>query len=854
MTDYINYFLNSKNSRLTKGHIKSNLLFDKILKHDHSTAYACYFDLDEAYLKYEWDTHKVDQDNQKVYEYVLNGQKPKTAGATCNGKTFTKYEGTARPALDLVSFDFDCEDDPEASLEDVKDFIDFLGIKNLILFYSGSKGFHLLVPFGYFNLTANEHLPNQLKDLAKHLAPKFPTLDTSIYNYNRKFRVPFSQHEKTGRYKNAVDISDIDQVLFDDILEACESPRPFNFVDQIDFNVEPLEVLSKAIEMSSRANYEIEKERAGTIDKPSPFEKYDNKLCIRKLLESRCDDVGRNNAALRIVNDYYRTGKTREACEKDLIIWANNNALPWNELSTIISNIYDRAANYNFGCQDEIKALYCSAKCSIWKRLDPDKRPITVDMPLNSLSDAQGKKQPAEFEVVERVLLDVFGCSFDERYKKFEGGTICKQGKDLFVFKENFWQHLTPDQIDLIRIKFNAIYDNILTNRRIENIFKMFMMYVPSKPKDIDMFVPKSNAANFKNGTLVIKTDLAGKYSFDFREHRKEDYLTFKINYDYDPTFQEKNQLFEDWLLNCVDDDQEQFDLVQEIFGASLAPHFPHLCFFIGTAGTGKSTCIKVLLRMHSNDQINFSRVSPHDFNDYNMTSMAGKLLNVVMDIATDKAIRDDVVKQIEDREPVRIKRKFLDDLYAPLPALHVFGGNKMPPTHDGYSGAMGRRTSILNFNKAFTGKKNRNIANVLFDESAQGVVNFAIQGLMRLAIDNQGFFSGSKVSKDKVNKWSHEEDIIELFLTDLESEGFEVLSERVRLVKDENKKINRSRSWEIFNAWQDEGLPRNKQLGRNEFYKLLEVKGHCVKKYDGIFKVFGLGELTGKDLGEALI
>ena len=401
MTNYSNYFLTAKNSRLTQGHIKADDLYDKILNHDGSTAYCCYFDLDENLLKLEWDTGKVDRDGKKIYSYHLSGQNPNRPDWKCNGKTFTQYEGIARPALNCISFDFDAED-PQEALEDVRKFCEWLAIDDIAVFFSGSKGFHIMVPFGYFPLEPSEHLPNQLKDLAKHLKEFYPTLDDSIYNYNRKFRVPFSQHE-SGLYKVLVDVDfSMKEIIIESSRENID-----DFWNRFAPYNEPLQILIDAIEASKRKSYEIQKERAGNLEKPSPFESFDNKLCIKKMLESRCDDVGRNNACLRIVNDFFRTGRTQTACETEVFKWSQENELAMSEVSTIIANIYERGGNYNFGCQDECKSIYCSAKCSIWKKLDPDKRPMTVDMPQSAVANTNGMKN--EFAGVTWLMQNIFG-------------------------------------------------------------------------------------------------------------------------------------------------------------------------------------------------------------------------------------------------------------------------------------------------------------------------------------------------------------------------------------------------------------------------------------------------------------
>jgi len=449
--NYFNYFLTSKNSKLTNGHLKASDLNKKILNHDGNTAYSCYFDLDFSKLKLEWDTGKSDKEGKKIYEYTLDDQRPSNEEFTCNGKTFTKYEGIAKPALDCISFDFDAEDNPQESMYDVKRFVEWIGVEDLAVFFSGSKGFHVMIPFNYFPLTPNEHLPNQLKDLAKYLKEFYPTLDDSIYNYNRKFRVPFTKHEKSGLYKILVPLNLLndEDINIEDIKQAAGeldlSEIKKDFIKEMNPTLEreTLQVFKDAIEASARKSYQIEKERAGTIDKPSPFEKFDGKLCIKKMLESTCDDVGRNNAAMRIVNDYYRTGKPQDKCEQDLMEWASKNGLPISELTTIINNIYERGANYNFGCQDEAKSIYCSGQCPIWIRLDPEKRPIVIDPPKNASTEGA-----SDFAASKWLMEKIFHCTFDEKTNGFKDGMIVKQdAKNLFYYKDDHWQFLDESKI-----------------------------------------------------------------------------------------------------------------------------------------------------------------------------------------------------------------------------------------------------------------------------------------------------------------------------------------------------------------------------------------------------------------------
>lgn len=845
MTSFVNYFLNSKFSRLTQGHIKSEELYPRILNHDGKTAYCCYFDLDENLLKMEWDTGKVDNDNKKIYKYALRGQKV-NATYSCNGPTFTDYEGMCRPALNLISFDFDSED-LNKSLSDVRRFVEWLDIEDVIIFFSGSKGFHVLVHFDYFAINATEHLPNQLKDLAKYLADFYPTLDTSIYNYNRKFRVPFTRHEKTDLYKIIISKEVLLNNDMDFIKNLARHRDTKDFMKEIIAPVENrkyLQVLTDALDESKRKSYVIEKDRAGTYEKSSPFEKFDNKLCIKKMLDSTCNDIGRNNAAIRIVNDYYRTGKPQATCEKDLAVWAANCGLPLKEVTSIITNIYERGQNYNYGCQDPEKAAYCSAKCSIWKKLDPGKRPMTVDQP----NDQASGKMKTEFHGVTWLMENIFNSPYSEEKGVFESGLIVKQdASHLFYYKDNHWQYLDESKIHILKTKLNAHYYNKLSARKMDAVFKMFVLYVPEVPEGVDLFAPKNDMANFLDGTLHLKRNDLGEFELDFREHNKLDFCTtmIELNYsDYIKNKLQRNNKFEDWLFEFLEEEKEHFYLVQELFGASLMPKFPQFFVLIGKSGTGKSTTIKVLKQLHKNEK-NICGVSPDKFHGFHMSSMVGKLINIVSDIKTNCRIDDDIVKQVDDQEVVRIEIKKKEDIYTKLPALHIFGANKMPMTSEGYSGAMKRRFSIINFNKVYQGKKNTEIAKDMFESDPVGILAFALRGLERLVLKNNGEYTKGEKSQDNVDVWTKKNDVLWQFLNEVVEDAIDLGGTLHQFKIADDLSVSRAILWKCFKKWQEDAIEQRNQIAQMSFLNMLNDAGFTAKRTNKGHFVFGIGELS---------
>lgn len=833
MTDFVNYIVPSKKSKLTQGHIKAEDLHDLILKHNGSEAYCCYFDLDKSSIKNEIDTGEYDDEGGKIYRYDFDNNYP---------KTFAKFEGLAKASLNYISFDFD-SDDINESFDDVKDLIDYFDFKYYRLFFSGGKGFHLMLPTNYFPFEkVSESLPNQIKNLVKYLKETYKTIDDSIYNYNRKFRLPFSKHDKTGLYKNLISV----EMEVDEILEYCKKREPQEIENN--FSVEVNQDICEIVDQCKRFSYEVEKDKGGSLDKPSPFEKFDGKLCIQKMVESRCDDIGRNNACLRIVNDFYRTQKPQNECEKVVGLWASNNGLPLSEVSGIINNIYNGNANYNFGCQDDCKSSYCSAKCPIWKKLDPDKRPVTVDMPVSSETSTSLRN---EFSGVTWLMRNIFGCDYDEDKGIFTDGVIVKQdATHLFYYKDKHWQYLDEAKVHVLKTKLNQQYDNKLSTRKLDAVFKMFILYVPEVPEEVNLFAPRNDMANFLDGTLHLERNKFGEFELVFKDHNKHDFCPtmIELNYkDYVLNPDVKNSMFEDWLFEYLGEDQESFNLIQEMFGASLLPKFAQFFVLIGKSGTGKSTTIKVLKQLHKNDK-NICGVSPDKFHGFHMASMIGKLINIVNDIKTNCRIDDDIVKQVDDQDEVRIEIKGKADVYTKLPALHIFGANKMPSTSEGYSGAMKRRFSIINFDKQYEGKQNHEIAKDMFNDSPIGILAFALRGLERLICKNNGEYTKTTKSQVNVDKWSKKSDIVWSFINSVIEEPLEVDGELMPIKLDEEGKISRSKIWKMFYCWQQTFLDTKNQIGKMNFLNMLNDAGFESKKTNKFYVICGISEEVGED------
>lgn len=446
-------------------------------------------------------------------------------------------------------------------------------------------------------------------------------------------------------------------------------------------------------------------------------------------------------------------------------------------------------------------------------------------------------KQGKPIKMPERLVV--------ERVFEHFRGNMCKQGKDLFVYIGTHWRLVTDGEADIIMTRhIQNAYLGQATGKDLLNAFNYFVRMLPEAPRD--MFIPASWCVNFKNGTLYIN-----EKELKFGPHRKEDYLVNCIPYDYDPECLEENGEFNSMLERIFegDSDKEEKKLaLQEMFGSCLLPAFPHLFMLHGRSGSGKSTIIQLAIKMMSPE--NVCSVEPCDFKNFGMETMAGKLINIDADITISEPIRDAVVKKVVDRMPIRLQRKGKRDLYVPLPPVHIFGGNGIPPTLEGVSRAHDRRWTFIEFNRVFaTVQHDFDFVGNVWGAGSQGVLNFAVKGLKRL-MGARGKFTQPASGKEVLEEWQLENDAVGSFLKSIK-DG-EVYSSNQVMKVGEGVQIERPKLYEEFRSWCDAAGVR-KHVSRTAFFKQLSGCNTFltprVKVVNGVRYLEGIGWVDRSDM-----
>lgn len=801
--NWTNYVVHSKFSPNTEGHLPACDLKEAILGSDGRESYHNMFDLEPR-------------------------------------QDFKDYKGKAKPALGLLLFDFDGED----ALTQVRGFVELLGASDIYVWFSGSKGFHVGVPEEYLGLSHDESLPKKLAYLARELKKKFSCLDSAIYNPNRKFRVPGSRHDKTGLYKILV--------------------HPQNSLDEI----RRLAIL--------RGNFWREKEdiqRAPLMSLVS---------IMREYKERGAGTV--ENKVIKFRGKYtYDTEAIEAGCEFLKASKANPGSMSepeWYAMLGIVGHLEDghkKAHEYSEGHPD-YQADVTDAKLEQALASSPPRTCESVDQlwgkcktcpfygKVGSPISIERYQEPG----IKDLFLEPIGrvprrmgedgkvkaVSQDDAKKHFLnyfGENLLKSDSDLFFYTGTHWRQFELGDHHALRAEIAKSCGGT-TSSFDEAVYKKILWAAASPPRNVDIFNSHPFAANFLNGTLHLVRQKDATYELEFKKHWRGDYLINVLPYEYKEGDTTRNVEFLSMLERVFEGDvdkDQKIRAVKQMYGACLVQAFPHLFMLYGPPGTGKSTIIKLAMRLVHRD--NLCNVVPSKFSGFNMTTMAGKLLNFDTDIPFHQPIQDDIVKKIVDRVPMRIERKKRDDIYAPLPAIHIFGGNTIPQALDGASKAHDRRWTFIEFNKVVgKGQYDKEFDQWVYEKSPQGLLNFAIEGLVDL-IGARGHFSVPDSGREKMRTWQNESDPVALFLEDIEKGqmvDYEDGHPRdvSRLILDKEGQMMRSKVWDIYVGWVQSSFGRSVTLSKHRVFERLRVRGFMDKRTKTGWQFHGMRVVPRED------
>ena len=101
------------------------------------------------------------------------------------------------------------------------------GDDDLLIFFSGSKGFHIGLPTCLWSPEPSDVFHKTARRFAEHVAKQAQvTIDTGVYDRVRAFRAPNSKHPKTGLHKRWFSYDELLELALDRIVDLSREPAP----------------------------------------------------------------------------------------------------------------------------------------------------------------------------------------------------------------------------------------------------------------------------------------------------------------------------------------------------------------------------------------------------------------------------------------------------------------------------------------------------------------------------------------------------------------------------------------------------------------------------------------------------
>lgn len=219
------------------------------------------------------------------------------------------------------------------------------------IYFSGNKGFHVLIPPEVFGITNDVDLNIKYKKLVKLIAKEYnlTRLDNKIYDRKRLFRLPNSINSKSGLRKIKINL---DFLMDNDFISILELAKDHNkeIIVEINKEIKTIQKAKKAFEYLfspiKHINYHVNKTNNVINDK-------ELLPCITNILNTSIGEGKRNNTAIVLASGLIQTGRDENSIIDMLTKWNQNNNPPIPDrelLSTFVSAKQMYLNNKHYGC------------------------------------------------------------------------------------------------------------------------------------------------------------------------------------------------------------------------------------------------------------------------------------------------------------------------------------------------------------------------------------------------------------------------------------------------------------------------------------------------------------------------
>lgn len=243
----------------------------------------------------------------------------------------------------------------------------------LQIYFSGAKGFHLLLDTRLFGRVAPaKSLPVIFDSVRRHLAQELPeplrsTVDLTIKDRVRLLRLPNTVHEKSKLYKMILSPTELANLRPQQIRDLARQPRPLTLTDATGLvSHVAVKVSNSGAQLFGRVRRQsaqlTRKPFVYLFHRPADLSRIDFRCAaLQKIWQNRVESGYRNNCAIRLASEFRLLGLTRDETEAKLVDWNDRNGIELSpqELRNVAYSGYQHRFPYRYSCRDAILRRFC---------------------------------------------------------------------------------------------------------------------------------------------------------------------------------------------------------------------------------------------------------------------------------------------------------------------------------------------------------------------------------------------------------------------------------------------------------------------------------------------------------------
>lgn len=243
------------------------------------------------------------------------------------------------------------------------------------LYYSGYKGFHLVISPVIFGFDYGTDYPEKYLKLAKLLRKLYNNIythesliDFQIYDRRRVLRLVNSINSKSGLYKIPITHEELQALGPMSINKLAKSPR--------NIEIPAPHYIEEARAMWNRLfddTFDVDiREKEEEVHREKPKTRRALLPCIKNILNTGITEGSRNNTTVALASALFQSGLERDDVLDILIQWNESNVPPLSdtEITTTMMSAQGMVSNdKNYGCPSIINLGLCTPdKCKIANR------------------------------------------------------------------------------------------------------------------------------------------------------------------------------------------------------------------------------------------------------------------------------------------------------------------------------------------------------------------------------------------------------------------------------------------------------------------------------------------------------